>query len=587
MGGQSRDLALTGAGRRSFLYRLCLSTDHKDVGLAYVLTAGAFTFLAFGLILILRWQLAYPGEPIPIFSAFPDAFTQWMPGGILLPNAYNQLGAMHGTMMVFLAVVPLAVGGFGTYLVPLMVGAANTPFPRLSRLGYLLYAAAGVLLLASFFTPAGPANSGWTAYPPLSVIENSGQSMWLFSVLFIGLSNLLLCVNLITTAVQLRAPGLTMMRLPFFVWSQLVAALLLLLAIPSLAAASILQLMDRLAGTSFFLPEGLVISGQALEVSGGGSPLLWQHLYWFLAHPEVYVLILPAFGIIAEIIANNTRKPLWGYSAMVIAALFLGVMSMLVWAHHMYLTGMGALLTAFFQVTTVIISVPSIILATALVISLWGGSIRFTLPMLWSLAFLPMFGIGGLTGLPLALSATNIHLHDTNYVIGHFHLIVGPGTLFALFAGIYYWFPKVTGRMMNTRLGHLHFWPTFVFMFLVFTPMLLQGMYGVSRRLYDGGLTYSHGQEVFFLHKVSTHAALSLALVQIPFLINFLWSIFRGRPAVENPWQATTLEWAAPSPPLAQGNFAHEPSVYRGPYEYSLPGAERDFSPQHEPEVRR
>lgn len=565
---------------------LFFSADHKAVGLAYGMTAALFLLAGFGLMLVMRWQLAYPGTPLPLIGRFLSPANYWLPGGILQPNAYNQFGAMHGTIMVFFAVVPLAVGAFGAYLTPLMLGAGNIVFPRLSRLGYLLYLAGGVIMLASFFAPDGPAAAGWTAYPPLATIEPSGQTYWLFGMLALGFSNLLLSLTLIATIVQARAPGLHFMRLPYFVWSQLIASLLLLLAMPSFAAACVLQLMDRLLGTSFFLPDGLIISGQQMAAAGGGSPLLWQHLFWFLAHPEVYVLILPAFGIIAEIIANNARKPLWGYRGMVAATLFLGLMSMLVWAHHMYLTGMASGMTAFFQVTTVIISVPSIVLGTALLASLWGGSLRFTPPMLWAMAFLPMFGIGGFTGLPLALSATNIHLHDTNYVVGHFHLIVGPGTLFALFAGVYYWFPKFTGRMMNERLAHLHFWPSLLFMFFTFAPMLLQGMAGVSRRLYDGGMTYAHAQDVLFLNKASTHSAIGLALAQLPFLLNLWWSLRRGRPAGPNPWEATTLEWAAPSPPRPNGNFDAPPRVYRGPCEYSVPGAARDFSPQHVREDR-
>ncbi len=565
-------------------FRRVISCDHKVIGIQYGLTALVMLFVAFCFVLLMRWQLAYPGQPVPLLGRFFGDNDLRMPGGVMLPNFYNQLGAMHGTFMVFLAVVPLLVGGFGTYLVPLMVGAPNLAFPRLSRAGYLCYLGGIIVIGASFFTAQGPANSGWTGYPPLSTIELSGQTAWLIGIALVYLSSLFLAINIITTVVQLRTEGLTLMRLPFFVWGQLVTAYLLLLAFPPLAAAAALQLMDRLKGTSFFLPSGLIVSGKPLEVSGGGSALLWQHLFWFLAHPEVYVLILPAFGIIAEIIANNTRKPLWGYKGMVGAAVFMGFMSMIVWAHHMFLTGMGTTISTFFQATTLIISIPSIILATSLLVSLWGGSIRFTVPMLFALAFLPMFGIGGLTGLPLALSATNIELHDTYYVIGHFHYIVAPGTLFAIFAGIYYWFPKVTGRKMNDFLGKVHFWPSLLFMNAIFIPMLLQGLGGVSRRLYDGGATYGFGQEIFFLNKVATHSAFALAVVQIPFIINFFYSLKWGPKIAANPWDATTLEWQTSSPPRFAGNFDQPVKAYRGPNEYSVPGQAEDFTPQWQPE---
>jgi cytochrome c oxidase subunit I len=402
---------------------------------------------------------------------------------------------------------------------------------------------------------------------------------------FLITSSLLGAINFLTTIIQLRAEGLTFFRLPFFVWAQFVTSFLLLLAFPPLEAAAILQLMDRVANTSFFMPEGLVVSGQVLDAAGGGSPLLWQHLFWFLAHPEVYVLILPAIGIIGEVIANNTRKPLWGYKALVYSVIFVGFMSFIVWAHHMFLTGMGTVMSAFFQTTTMIISIPSVIILTALILSLWGASIRFTTPMLFALAFLPMFGIGGLTGLPLGLTASDIHLHDTYYVIGHFHYVVAPGTLFALFAGIYYWYPKATGRSMNEFLGKLHFWPSLICMNGIFFPMLIQGMAGMQRRLYDGGEIYAHAQTVLYWNKVIAFSAWGLAIAQIPFIVNFFISLRKPKEAGNNPWHATTLEWAAPSPP-PHGNFAVAPVVYRNPYEYSVPGHPKGCQPQFEPETR-
>ncbi|MGE0866828.1 MAG: cbb3-type cytochrome c oxidase subunit I, partial [Vicinamibacterales bacterium] len=410
-------------------------TDHKTVGLQYGLTALFFLLVGFLLMILMRWQLAWPGQPLPAWLT-PMLGEANAPGGIMLPEFYNQLVAMHGSVMVFLAVVPLAASAFGIYVVPLQIGANRMAFPRLGALSYWLYLAGGLVMLASFFVEGGAANSGWTSYAPLAVIATPGQNYWLAGIFLIGLSSMLAAINMLVTIVQGRAPGMTWMKLPFFVWSQLVTALLLLLAFPALQAAAILQFMDRVAGTSFFMPSGLVIGGVPLQgVMGGGNPLLWQHLFWFLAHPEVYVLILPAMGIVAEVITVNARRPLWGYGLMVGAVLFMGGMSMVVWAHHMFLSGMGTSLGTFLQVTTMIISIPSVILISSLVMSLWGGSIRFTTPMLFALAFLPMFGIGGLTGLPLGLAASDVTLHDTYYVVAHFHYLVAPGTVFALFAG--------------------------------------------------------------------------------------------------------------------------------------------------------
>ncbi len=565
-----------------FWRKYVFSQDHKVIGIQYGFTALLFLLFGFSLMMMMRWQLAFPGKPIPLVGGLLGQTNA--PGGILLPEFYNQLGAMHGTIMVFLGIVPLAVGAFGNFVVPLQIGAPDMAFPKLNMASYWAYFTGGVIMLASFFAPGGAANSGWTSYPPLSDIATTGQTFWLLGMFCLIVSSLLGATNFLVTIIQLRAPGLTWFRLPFFVWAQFVTSFLLLLAFPALQAAAVLQLMDRLAGTSFFLPEGLVISGKALEVAGGGSPLLWQHLFWFLAHPEVYVLILPAFGIVAEVIANNTRKPLFGYRSMVYATVFLGFMSFVVWAHHMFLTGMGTAISSFFQTTTMIISIPSVIILSSLFLSLWGGSIRFNAPMLFALAFLPMFGIGGLTGLPLGLAATDIPLHDTYYVIGHFHYVVAPGTIFAMFAGIYYWFPKATGRRMNELLGKIHFWPSLLAINGVFLPMFWQGLAGVSRRLYDGGQQYAHAQDVLWLNEVMSMSAWVLGLAQIPFIINFFWSMKKGRKVDANPWQATTLEWAAaPSPPIAHGNFPEVPEVVRGPYEYSVPEAPSDYLPQHEP----
>ena len=566
---------------QSFWRQYIFSVDHKVIGIQYAITGLLFLLFGFGLMMLMRWQIAYPGAPIPLIGGLLG--DERAPGGIMLPEFYNQLGAMHGTIMVFLGVVPLAVGGFGNFVLPLQIGAPDMAFPKLNMASYWSFFAGGVIMFASFFVPGGAANSGWTSYAPLSVIATTGQTLWLIGMIFLITSSLLGSVNFIVTTIQLRAPGLSFMRLPFFVWAQLVTAFLLLLAFPPLEAAGVLQLMDRVAGTSFFMPSGLVVTDVPLEVSGGGSVLLWQHLFWFLAHPEVYVLILPAMGIVAEILANNTRKPVWGYRVLVYSVVFLGFMSFVVWAHHMFLTGMGTTMSSFFQTTTMIISIPSVVILSALFITLYGGSIRFTVPMLFALAFLPMFGIGGLTGLPLGLAAPDIHLHDTYYVIGHFHYVVAPGTLMALFGGIYYWFPKATGRKMSDLLGRIHFWGSFITINVVFLPMLYQGSAGMNRRMYDGGAQYQMNADVLWLNEVISIGAWGLAFFQLFFIYNFFRSIKGGEKVGDNPWQATTIEWQAPSPP-PHGNFAAPPVAYRGPYEYSVPGAPNDFVMQGEPD---
>lgn len=542
-----------------------LSLDPKRIGLRYGVTGAAFLFLGFVLMVLMRWQLAYPGEALPLGEWLGESRA---PQGILAPEFYNQLGAMHGTIMIFLAVVPMLVGGFGNYLVPLMIGTPQVAFPRLNALSYWSYLLGGLIMLSGFVAPGGAAASGWTSYPPLAVVEISGQTLWLVGMVFVSVSSTLGSINMLVTIIQLRCTGMTFGRLPFFVWSQMVSAFLLLLAFPPLQAAAVLQLMDRVFGSSFFLPSGLVVSGEIIEISGGGSPLLWQHLFWFLAHPEVYVLILPALGIVTEVLTTQGRIALWGRRWAVGSAVTIGGLAFLVWAHHMFLTGMSTVISSFFQATTMIISIPSVVILSCLFLSLWGSRLRYRSATLFALAFLPMFGIGGLTGLPLGMALANLHLHDTYYVLGHFHYIVAPGTLFAIFAGIYHWFPKITGRRLSETLGKLHFWPTLVLMNGIFFPMFIVGLAGVSRRLYDGGAGYAFARDVTSLQELMSFCAWALGLAQVPFLLNLVMAVRRPATKERDPWQGSTLEWSTPSPPPAL-QFVHEPRVVREPYAFA------------------
>ena len=550
------------------------STDHKTIGKQF-LFLGLFMMVLGGLLaLMLRWQLAWPETAVPGLSWVPEPY---MYEGIIPPEFYNMLFTMHATIMIFFVVMPILVGCFGNYLIPLMIGARDMAFPTLNMLSFWVGAVAGVVMLTGFFVPGGHAATGWTAYAPLSAKAiytgvDWGQNIWCISLILLGISSLMGSINYITTIVNMRAPGMTWFRLPLVIWTLFVVAVLLLLALPVLTSALAMLLFDRMAGTHFFLPKG------------GGEPLLWQHLFWFFGHPEVYVLILPAMGIASDVLSTFSRKPIFGYRSMVYAIVGIAFLSWVVWGHHMFQSGMNPALGTGFMITTMVIAVPSAIKTFNWLGTMWGGSMVFTAAMLNTLAFVSMFVIGGLSGIFMANTPVDIFIHDTYFIVAHIHYVVFGGSVFGIFAGIYYWFPKMFGRMMNETLGKIHFWLTFVAFNCVFFPMHILGVGGMMRRIYNP-TQYEFLLPLQPINVFITISAICLGLAQIPFVINFFWSLFAGKQAGLNPWQANTLEWSAPSPP-PHGNWGETlPVVYRGPYEYSSPEVAEDYLPQDRPLV--
>jgi cytochrome c oxidase subunit 1 len=493
------------------------------------------------------------------------------PGGILLPEFYNSLVTMHGTFMIFFAIMPLLVGMFGNWLIPLHVGASDMAFPRLNMMSFWITIPAGLIMVSSFFVAGGASGSGWTGYAPLSAVPEysgvyTGQKLWCISLVVLGFGSLMGAVNYITTIVNMRAPGMSWFRLPLPIWALFITSILVLLAMPILAGALIMLLFDQLIGTSFFIPES------------GGQPLMWQHLFWYFGHPEVYILILPAMGIASEVISNGSRKPIFGYPAMVGAIVAIAFLGWVVWGHHMFMSGMNPLLGAGFMVSTMVIAVPSAIKVFNWLGTMWRGNIHFHVPMLNAIAFVAMFVIGGLSGVFMASTPVDIYIHDTYFIVAHIHYVLFGGSLFAIFAGLYYWFPKFYGRTLNPTLGKIHFALTFVFYNLVFFPMHNLGLAGHMRRIYDPN-QYGFLEPLQPVNTFITVCAFLLGAAQIVFIANIVWSLWRGQRAPANPWNANSLEWSLPSPP-PHGNFTAMPHVYRGPYEYSVPGRESDFWPQ-------
>ena len=556
------------------------STDHKTIGIQFLLTALAMSVLGGLLAMLMRWQLGWPGQPLPWMERIAP---EGMPGGIMLPEYYNMLFTMHGSVMIFLVIIPILVGAFGNFLIPLKIGARDMAFPFLNMLSFWLVPPAALVILAGFFVQGGAAASGWTAYAPLSVTLGPGQTCWIVGVILIGTSSIMGSINYITTIVNLRAPGMSFFRMPLAIWALFITAIMVLLATPVLASALILLLFDRIAGTSFFLPAGMIVDGAPWMQHAGGQVLLWQHLFWFYSHPAVYIMILPGMGITSEILPVFARKPIFGYRSMVYAIMAIAGLGFLVWGHHMFQSGMNPVLGTTFMLSTLVIAVPSAIKTFNWLGTLWGGSIRLTTPMLNAIAFVAMFVVGGLSGIFQAAAPVNIFLHDTYFIVAHLHYVLFGGSLFAAFAGITFWFPKMFGRMMHEGLGKLHFVLTFIGFNCVFFPMHILGIGGMMRRIYDPTqyVSFQHLQPINVFISIS---AFALGAAQVIFAVNFLWSLFRGAKAGENPWRANTLEWMTPSPP-PHGNFAAIPTVYRGPYEYSVPGMAEDWLPQHRPSV--
>ena len=568
--------------------RLLISRDHKTVGTLYLAAALFFLLLGGLLALILRWQLGFPGTSVPFWLLGDILPRSMVSEGVILPQGYNALFTMHATFMMFFAVVPVMIGFFGHYLIPLQIGAKRLAFPLLGPISFWLTMIAGGIMIASFFVEGGAAGTGWTAYTPLSSRAGytgvgTGQDLWIIALLIFGIALMMVAINIVVTVANMRTNGMTMMRLPLTSWSLLITSVLVLISFPVLASGLLLLLSDRLLETSFFLPSGLKMSGMVLDnIVGGGEPLLWQHLFWFFGHPVVYIMILPGMGVISDILPVFSRKPLFGYRSMVISTTAIAFLGLLVWGHHMFQTGLNPLVRTGFLLSTMVIAVPSTVKVFNWLGTIWQGKLHFRTPMLFALGFVLMFVVGGLSGIFMASTPVDMYIHDGYFIVGHIHYVLFGGSLFSIYAGIYYWYPKLTGRVLSTVLGKFHFWSTLVAFNAVFFPMHILGIGGHMRRIYDPTV-YDFLVPLQPLNQFMTISAIVLGLAQLPFLYNLLRSRRNGSIADANPWQANSLEWSTSSPP-AKENFAQLPNVYRGPYHYSAPEAlasERDYEPQN------
>ncbi len=569
--------------KENFWTKYVFSMDHKMIAKQFLVT-GILMGVAGGLMSILfRFQLSWPDDKFGILSSL---LGKWAPEGQMDPNMYLGLVTMHGTIMVFFVLTAGLSGTFSNLLIPLQIGARDMASGFLNMLSYWFFAVSSVIMLSSLFVEMGPAAAGWTIYPPLSAVPTAmpgsgmGMTLWLVSMSLFIIGSLLGSLNYIVTIINLRTKGMSMTRLPLTIWTFFLTAILGVLSFPVLFSAALLLIFDRSLGTSFFLSD-IMIAGELLN-NQGGSPILFEHLFWFLGHPEVYIIILPALGITSEVISTNSRKPIFGYRAMIGSILAIAFLSFIVWGHHMFVTGMDPFLGSVFTFTTLLIAIPSAVKAFNYMTTLWKGNLQFTPAMLFSIGLVSTFVAGGLTGIILGDSALDINVHDTMFVVAHFHIVMGLSAIFGMFAGVYHWYPRLYGRMMNKRMGYLHFWITFISAYGVFFPMHFLGLAGLPRRYFTNA-EFPIFDELQDINLIITVFALLGGIVQLVFLFNFFYSMWRGAKAPQNPWRANTLEWTAPVAHI-HGNWPGEiPEVHRWPYDYSKPGHDEDFVPQNVP----
>jgi len=567
----------------NFFTKYLFTMDHKMIGKQFLITGMIMGIIGVMMSMLFRLEIAYPEQSFPILEFF---LGKWAPDGVMDPNIYLALVTIHGTIMVFFVLTAGLSGTFSNLLIPLQIGARDMASGFMNALSYWFFFTSSVIMVVSLFVESGPAAAGWTVYPPLSALpqampgSGAGMTLWLISMTLFIVSSLLGSLNYIVTVLNMRTKGMSMTRLPLTIWAFFVTAVLGVLSFPVLLSAALLLMFDRMLGTSFYLSD-IFMGGEVLSYSGG-SPVLYQHLFWFLGHPEVYIILLPALGISSEVIATNSRKPIFGYRAMVGSILAIAFLSFIVWGHHMFVTGMNPFLGSVFTFTTLLIAIPSAVKAFNYITTLWKGNIQFTPAMLFSIALVSTFVTGGLTGVILGDSALDINVHDTYFVVAHFHIVMGLSAIYGMFAGVYHWFPKMYGRMMNKSMGYAHFWLTFITADGVFFPMHFLGMAGLPRRYYSN-TAFPMFDNLADINVLITYFAIIGGAAQLIFIFNFFYSIWRGPKAKQNPWRGNSLEWTTPVEHI-HGNWPGDiPVVYRWAYDYSKPGAEDDFVPQNVP----